>query len=375
MPATSCRFWTHTHQSEFFWTPHSGYHWDRSARRFFEGWYCRLTLPQVGESFAFMYSIDDPAGQSALSGGAAQILGPGETYLYAPFPHVQRFWAWSHRLGLGHWNDAIGETARYLPPDTFWAQVRRGYQVTATQHQGCVEDLETGAIARWNYAIEPVYGWGPPDSPQLPTAGWLSYLPIFEPGWQVLMAHGVATGWAEWQGQRYEFTQAPAYAEKNWGGAFPERWFWIQCNAFVDEPDLTVTVAGGLRQVLGRSETVGLMGLHVRGQFIVLSSLHSQMAWKVEPWGAWHVTLQDHRYRVVLHGQANGEPATVRVPTLNGLEFACWDTTRGDLQVEVWQRSRCTPEQLLLKAQSHLAGLEVGGSGWDRPWHFLPKSG
>ena len=301
-----------------------------------------------------MYSIDDPAGQSALSGGAAQILGPGDVYLYCPFPDVQQFWAWSHCLGLGHQSNTI----------------HRGYQVTATQHQGCVEDRQTGAIARWDYAVEPIYGWGAPDRPQLPTAGWLSYLPIFEPGWQVLMAHGLATGWAEWQGQRYDFTQAPAYAEKNWGGAFPERWFWIQCNAFEEEPDLTVTAVGGLRQVLNRRETVGLVGLHVRGQFIALLSLSACLRWQVAPWGDWQVTAWDHRYRIVLHGRTATEPVTVRVPTLEGLRFECWDTTRGYLRVEVWERSGAAAEQLMVKAESTLAGLEVGGKGWNKFWRY-----
>ena len=355
---------------EFFWTPHSGYHWDYSERRFFEGWYLRLTLPEVGESFAFMYSIDDPTGHSGLSGGAAQILGPGETYLYCPLPDVHQFWAWPHRLGVGHWDDATDMAAQYLTPETFGSQVRQGYQATSTHHQGCVEDAETGAIARWEYKIEPVYGWGKPASPQLPTAGWLSYLPIFEPGWQVLMAHGLATGWAEWQGQRYEFSRAPTYAEKNWGGAFPERWFWIQCNAFVDEPDLTVTAVGGLRQVLGRQQTVGLVGLHFHGRFIMLASLKAQMKWNVTPWGAWHVTIQDYRYRVVLQGKSDNAPTPVRVPTSAGLRFECWDTTRGDLWVEVWERSPDTSEHSLLKAHSYLAGLEVGGKGWEHSWDF-----
>jgi hypothetical protein len=82
------------------WTPHSGYHWDGSLRRFFEGWYFRLTLPELGESVAFMYSIDDPAGHSPVSGGAAQVLGLGETYLYHPFPDVDGFWAWRGTTGF-----------------------------------------------------------------------------------------------------------------------------------------------------------------------------------------------------------------------------------------------------------------------------------
>jgi tocopherol cyclase len=46
------------------------------------------------------------------------------------------------------------------------------------------------------------------------------------------MAEGRATGWLQWGDERHEFTGAPAYAEKNWGGGFPSKWVWVQCNTF-----------------------------------------------------------------------------------------------------------------------------------------------
>ncbi|NEQ45099.1 MAG: tocopherol cyclase [Leptolyngbya sp. SIOISBB] len=359
---------------EFFWTPHSGYHWDGLARRFFEGWYVRLTLPQQAETFGFMYSIDDPAGHSVLSGGAAQILGPGDQYLYSAFPDVQQFWAWPHRLGVGHWQRPVKPQlgSHYLPPEVFEQTVQQGYQLTATQHQGCVADVTTGAIARWNYTIEPVYGWGASSQPALATAGWLSYLPLFEPGWQVLMAHGLATGWADWQGQRYEFHQAPTYMEKNWGGAFPQRWFWMQANTFAALPDLTITAVGGRRQVLGKVETVGLIGLHFAGRAIALTSLTAAMTWQVKTWGSWQMTAENHRYRVVVRGKSAPSPTQVQVPTRAGLRFECWDTTHGHLDVEVWERSLPNQPQksLIFRASTDLAALEVGGQGWEQDWQF-----
>lgn len=363
---------------DFHWTPHSGYHWLAGMQgRFFEGWYFRLTLPESAETFAFMYSIDDPAGDSHLSGGAAQILGPGEQYLYAPLPNLNYFWAWRHCLGVGHWQRISSGTERrgFLPADAFFSTVQRGYQATATLHQGCVEDIATGAIARWHYHIEPVYGWGPPDTPQLPTAGLLSYLPVADPGWQIVMAHGRATGWADWQGKRYQFQNAPVYAEKNWGSRFPRRWFWIQANAFASAPDLTLTAAGGLRQVLGNEEAVALVGVHYRGQYIALTSLNARFAWKVAPWGHWHIEVQSHRYHIVITGVAPQAPAQVRVPTLTGLRFACWDTTHGELQVDIWQRSPTSPDEAtsIVSARTSLAGLEVGGEGWQRPWHHRSR--
>ncbi|MEM9767530.1 MAG: tocopherol cyclase family protein, partial [Cyanobacteria bacterium P01_D01_bin.71] len=62
----------------------------------------------------------------------------------------------------------------------------------------------------------------------------------------------------------------------------------------------------------------------------------------------------------------------VRVPTRTGLQFECWDTTCGRLGIQVWERSLQPPYQIssILKAQTHLAALEVGGQGWHQEWHF-----
>lgn len=58
------------------------------------------------------------------------------------------------------------------------------------------------------------------------------------------MARGAASGWVDWGGKRYEFTDAPAYAEKNWGAGFPKKWFWIECAGFDNEPDAAITCVG-----------------------------------------------------------------------------------------------------------------------------------
>ena len=84
-------------------TPHSGYHHHQTTPQYFEGWYFRLTLPAIAQTFAFMYSIEDPLGDKANSGGAVQILGIDETYLCRSFTDVQKFFADRNNLSLGHW--------------------------------------------------------------------------------------------------------------------------------------------------------------------------------------------------------------------------------------------------------------------------------
>lgn len=84
--------------------------------------------------------------------------------------------------------------------------VAEGFQASSTWHQGAVRNAPgtlPGNIpaavedAKWAFNIRPVYGWGDSGRPQRSTASWLSVLPVFEPHWQVLMAHGIADGYLQ----------------------------------------------------------------------------------------------------------------------------------------------------------------------------------
>lgn len=63
-----------------------------------------------------------------------------------------------------------------------------------------------------------------------------------------MMSLGRAAGWIEWDGKRFEFENAPAYSEKNWGGGFPKRWFWVQCENLEtpDGEEVALTAVGAL---------------------------------------------------------------------------------------------------------------------------------
>ncbi|MEA5535984.1 tocopherol cyclase family protein [Crocosphaera sp. XPORK-15E] len=348
-------------------TPHCGYHWDGSNQRFFEGWYYRVTLPEWGQTFGFMYSIDDPVGGKSHSGGAAQILGANDQYLCRTFPDVKTFWASYHQLGLGHWGKTkLSLKPQLLDPVIFEQKIEEGYQANAILNQGYICDRATKNYCRWCYEIEPIDGWGNRNFSQKPTAGWLSFLPIFDPGWQVLMAHGYANGWIDWNGKIYDFTRAPAYSEKNWGRSFPIKWFWINCNSFLEESELTLTAVGGIREVFGWTESVGLIGLHYQGKFYQFKRENSQLSWQIKPWGRWEMEGKNADFTIKIVGTTDQAGNYVRVPTAEGLQFNCRDTMQGNLSLELRQ----TQGQLILKAVSHLGGLEVGGISWDNPWLY-----
>ena len=354
-------------------TPHSGYHWTGSDRRFFEGWYFRVTLPDERQTFAFMYSIEDPQGGKTPSGGMAQILGANDEYLWRTFPDVSFFWADRDRLGLGHWRNqsALPEEVRsariapqFLEPKRFDRDIREGYQATATWHQGRLKD-PIGNFAEWQYSTQPIYGWGNPNESQRSTAGFLSSLQIFEPGWQILMAHGLSTGWIDWNGKRYEFVNAPAYSEKNWGGAFPTKWFWLNCNAFEHEPDLALTAGGGNRGVLWWMESVAMVGIHYQGKFYEFVPWNAEVNWCISPWGYWRMDARNRDYSVTVTGTTEISGTPLRAPTLEGMQFVCKDTMLGKVTVELRDRR----DRTIVNATSSLCGLEVGGAPWNETWH------
>ena len=348
--------------------PHSGYHWNQLASSYFEGWYLRVTLPELGETFAFMYSIENPLGKDSYYGGAIQILGIDEQYLCRTIPNIDRFWASNNDFSFCHWhklnNPKTKLPASLLTSEEFIHNILEGYQVTPTLNQGSVYNPQTNNYYRWNYQIKPLYGWGNPQSSQQATAGWLSYLPLFDPGWQVTMAHGLATGWIEWHNQTYHFQDAPAYSEKNWGTAFPKKWFWLNCNSFDNAQNLALTAAGGIRQVLRTQETVGLVGIHYQDKFYEFVPWNSQISWRIQPWGSWQVSAVNHQnYQVTLSGNTDLTGTYVRTPTKEGLALNCRDTTKGTLHLKLQHGAKT-----IVVASSKLAGLEIGGTPWDRDW-------
>jgi tocopherol cyclase len=358
-------------------TPHSGCHWDGKRRPFFEGWYYRLTLPGIhpsgGESIAFMYSLQTPAKNIDRVhlkgfGGAVQILGPHDNYIHRSLPELATFWA--HRDRLGHGQHLHGQEQPGGRVDYYLASDRH--------HEGSISHPASGHSIRWCYSVDPCYGWGPSHRRQRSTAGWLSRFQIFEPGWQILMAHGWASGWIENQPlgspggspTRLDFDRVPAYAEKNWGGAFPSKWFWVQCNAFDHHPDLALTSGGGIRRVLGRQEAVGMVGIHHRGAFHEFVPWNGRVHWHIDPWGCWRIRAEQRRYRVELLGTCSDGGVLVQVPTPTGLQYLCRDTTRGELRLKLWRR-RGRALELVIEASSRQAGLEVGGEDWSAPWEKL----
>lgn len=263
-----------------------------------------------------------------------------------------------------------------VSPQVFNQSVVEGFQVTPLWNQGFIRDDEktpyakTVKTARWEYSTRPVYGWGNVGSTQKSTAGWLAAFPVFEPHWQICMAGGLSTGWIEWGEERYEFQNAPSYSEKNWGGGFPRKWFWVQCNVFKGASgEVGLTCAGGLRQLPGLSETfenAALIGVHYGGIFYEFVPWNGVVEWEVTQWGYWHVTAYNETHKIELEASTKDPGTTLRAPTTEaGFAAACKDTCTADLTLKIWEKAN---GKLILDVTSDMAAVEVGGGPWFNTW-------
>ncbi|KAM7275212.1 hypothetical protein ACFE04_017078 [Oxalis oulophora] len=382
-------------------TPHSGFHYDGSPRKFFEGWYFKVAIPECRQSFCFMYAVDNPMFRNELSafeiaqhgprntGVGAQILGADDKYCCQYSFDSNNFWGSRHELMLGH-TFIPEKNARppknEVPPQEFNKRVSEGFQVTPLWHQGFIRDdgradfAEIVKTARWEYSTRPVYGWGDVGSKQKSTAGWLAAFPVFEPHWQICMAAGLSTGWIEWGGERFEFQDAPSYSEKNWGGAFPRKWYWVQCNVFEGVTgEVALTAAGGLRQLPGLTDTfenAALIGVHYNGIFHEFVPWNGVLNWEVKPWGYWYMAAENATHLVELEAKTNDPGTPLRAPTSEaGFAPACRDTCFGELRLQMWERrSDGSKGKVILDTTSNMAALEVGGGPWFNTWKGYTSS-
>ena len=378
-------------------TPHSGYHRQRGvARAFFEGWYFRFTLPSAKASASLIYHVYDPdLPESARGGAGAQVCAPCGKYLY--------FEQGAEEARAGFEGAAHALELKSTRGDDFFEVSREGarHRGRLTSEGESEEGPWGGGRAaksvRWDITVTPLRGWGGgPGAKMVSPAGWMTALPVFEPHWQVTMAHGLASGWIETDGERVEFSDCPAYSEKNWGGAgFPLKWWWVQCNSFADYPDLSVTATGGNRGVVvlpNVREDVGLVGVHFGDRFFQFvpaqqvevdspsaygaeSALEaSAVRWDVE-WGRWSVTAVGERYECSIEGTCtNDDKSTViRAPSDSldeGMAPSCRETFTGVVVVSLWRLNDRGErvETIIDAATSDTACLEIGGGPWIGPW-------
>ena len=399
-------------------------------KRFMEGWYYRVTIPEDDVSFAFIFSIEDPgrssnnsSEKSDLKLAACQVMGPNDEYMVQADRDDEKFWAWENLQGLGctfEWNkhehEQESDTHKQagiaaMQPDEWNQMVKTGFQILPHRLLGRVEghDGSLGGVfpgqgihksCTFDLTVTPLSGWGDDEEiecrkrsrpQQKSTAGWLASYSVFEPHWQVTMADARASGSVTWNDIQYNFTNAPFYAEKNWGGAFPSKWYWVQCNSFEGytqengDTKLSVTAGGGTRKVPFGMEDLGMVSVHYNGIFYEAVPWTGEMKWDCQPWGYWsfsaRCTTGKRLFETELVATCDEEGVVLRAPTKDsGLTYFCRDSFHGIVELSlhelVWDESKADfvrGDVIIDRARSKQAAVEIGGGPWWESWRATSK--
>ena len=107
----------------------------------------------------------------------------------------------------------------------------------ATAHEVHIELADDAVV---DFSIDRAVGW--PHA--LGGGGVFSAVPFLGQYWHPHVLGGSVSGSATVGAERWDFSEAEVYAEKNWGAGFPEHWWWGQAQGF-DRPDVCVAFGGG----------------------------------------------------------------------------------------------------------------------------------
>jgi tocopherol cyclase len=148
---------------------------------------------------------------------------------------------------------------------------------------------------------------------------------------------------------------ATVYAEKNWGAAFAEHWWWGQASF---GPDAGVAFAGGrLRRAGVTVAPTSVVAWTHRGLIALAPPLARTVA--RASGGEWRIRAASPRWSVELEGAASEAPLRLPVPigAERRLEVRSNHHLRGRVAVTVRRGSR-----LWLREESLVAGLEDGAA-------------
>jgi hypothetical protein len=282
-----------------------------------EGYYWRCETPSGEVVIALCGVCRDAAGSWAVTALAAHPHGHLVQRIHAPvIPDPAR-------LGIDG-----GEVLQATPDG-----------VTVTLGDEARLSLELDRAIAW-----PRRAWG-----GLGAAHWVPALGQY---WHPHVLGGSARGELTVGSARIDLTGARVYAEKNWGSAFPRRWWWGQAGGVGGE-DVTVAFAGG---GLGAGLNATAIVVRLGDEVIRLGAPTALVRAAADP-AHWLIRATGPRESVTVEGRARHAP--VRLPVPIPAERRCIDRAQqhlaADVRLEVRRRGR-----RVFAGDSELGGLEFG---------------
>jgi hypothetical protein len=211
-----------------------------------------------------------------------------------------------------------------------------------------------GGTIQWQLDLQKEWGWN--------AMGWgLPLNSLSNISWYPAQALSLMNGWLNYQGKIYEFHNAKAYQDRNWGRSFPDWWFWLVSNHFNERADATVVCGGGLPRVLGmKPMPVINCGLKALGKELSFRS-HDYFSYDYDiGFGRWEIVLKNALHKLKLSAVAPTDRFLDLVfVSPQNTEFHDLEALDGYLKLELYER-KLWGWQKSLELTSNYAGIEFG---------------
>ena len=311
--------------------PEDGYHFDGESEPYYEGWYHKVSLPDDGESFFFIYGLINPKPDTSY---------PREVFLYC---------ARGTTLEVAHRSFPLEDVrASRKHRDV---QLGSGARTTALRYAGEVD--EGDHQCSWDIDLADSTAW-------TGTMGWMTGTEGMETSWTVGNFTAAASGFVEFDGDVFRFEDAPAYCDHNWGSRFPRQWYWIQANLF--DAGVALAASGGT-VMAGEQETeANMVGLLRGEEMLTFRTMDLDAVEAQFEMGDWSVTSERDLSRITI--ESHCDPATLiymPVPTEEGMKPYAYESLFGTMEVTLEERaSENDPWEISFQGTSEYAGVELG---------------
>ena len=156
---------------------------------------------------------------------------------------------------------------------------------------------------------------------------------------------------------RWSFAGARGYAEKNWGGGFPQRWWWGQASGIGPDDDACVAFAGGDVRVGAVSLAPTAIVVRAGDEALRLGPPFARIRSDVAD-GSWRIDARSARHAVSIEADADGSiPHRLPVPVPAERRVAGGPAQHFTGRLRLTLR---TGRRLTFDGESQLAALECG---------------
>ncbi len=298
--------------------------WGRS-RNYFEGWYCKIVVPEHNLAYAFIPGVSyaaDGTGHAFL-----QVLdGVGATSAY-------------HRYRTDEFQPEKDRFALQLGPHHLAA---KRLQIELPELQ---VDLELVDVHAW-----PKRFLAPG------VMGWYGFVPRMQCYHGLVSLHHQLRGTITVTGKRYAATGGIGYTEKDWGSGFPAAWIWCQSNHLTGT-DQPVSLMASVARIpwLGSSFTGFLATFLFAGELHVFTTwAGSQVQTEFLESKAVRMTFAALDKMLIITGHPAPGGQLVSPVTGAAMTGKINESLQAELEVEFWRN-----EHVVYAGRATWAGLEV----------------